>query len=388
MSLKILVVDDEPDEMLLITQQFEEKILDGTFVFIFANNGAEALEKLHEHSDIEIVLTDINMPVMDGISLLIEITKFNPLIKTVMVSAYSDMQNIRKAMNIGAFDFVTKPIDFDDLKLTLSKTIEAIENLKISLKDHVELIDIQNELKIAKKIQEEILPHNFVPIAGNNRFEVFGKTIPARLVGGDFFDFYPLSSNMIAIVIADVSGKGVPAALFMAIARTAIRCFSSPDHLVTETICKANRFLCEENESVMFVTLFYAVLNTDTGELNYVNAGHNPPIMISEDAALTEIGRYEGTPLGVDEGAEYISHRIIMKKNDFLFCYTDGVTEALDDNRNLFSEQRLHSILKESSGLPISETIDLVIDRINQFKGKAEQSDDITILCLRYLNGQ
>ena len=154
MTIKILSVDDEPDMEMLITQRFRRQIRDKSFEFIFATNGAEALERLDDHQDISLILSDINMPEMDGLTFL---TKFNdrknPYQKAVMVSAFNDMDNIRTAMNRGAFDFVTKPISFEDLETTLNRTIAHVGTLMASQLEHDQLVAIQNDLNIAQEIQ-------------------------------------------------------------------------------------------------------------------------------------------------------------------------------------------------------------------------------------------
>lgn len=385
MALKILIVDDEPDVSLLISQQFEEKIESGEFEFVFAENGMDALEKLSANPDIEIILTDINMPIMDGIELLNKVMQIDPLIKTVMVSAYSDMENIRKAMNRGAFDFLTKPINFEDLKVTLDRTIIEAKALRSSLQEHDRLIDIQKELEIAKKIQEAIIPHNFDPMPENKTFEIYGKTIPSRIVGGDFFDFFTVAPTKLGITIADVSGKGIPAALFMAMTRAAIRCFASQTVPVTDCVNQVNHFLCAENESSMFVTLFYCVFDTENENFHYCNAGHNPPLIISQDGKITEIGKYEGISLGILTNPDLKEKIIQLKKNDCIVFYTDGVTEAMNINGEMYSEERLEKLLLENNDKPLSVLVQNLLDDIKAFVKDADQSDDISILCFRYL---
>ena len=155
---KVLIVDDEPDLELLIRQRFRKKIRDGEFEFVFAHDGEEALSKLKEDVALDIVMSDINMPVMDGLTLLSRLSDLNRSLKTVIVSAYGDMQNIRTAMNRGAYDFLVKPIDFQDFEITLNKTIQELEAIKQGLRAREELTAIQHELSVASRIQQSILP--------------------------------------------------------------------------------------------------------------------------------------------------------------------------------------------------------------------------------------
>ena len=191
---KILVVDDEPDLQDLIRQKFRTKIKTNEYEFHFAENGSEALEKISSNGRIDLVLTDINMPVMDGLTLLLKISELNnKLLRSVIVSAYGDMENIRTAMNRGAFDFITKPIDLNDLEITIEKSLKEIEEYKHVLDAHNKLIAIQQELNIATTIQTSILPKTFPAFPDRNEFDIYAKMIPAKEVGGDLYDSELLS---------------------------------------------------------------------------------------------------------------------------------------------------------------------------------------------------
>src|ERR1051325_6158617 len=215
MPVKILVVDDEPDLELLIRQKFRRQIRNDEFRFVFAQNGVEALQKLEENADIEIVLTDINMPEMDGLSLLVRLNELNLLLKAVIVSAYGDMENIRTAMNRGAADFLTKPIDFQDLEITVNKTLKQLQVLKEAVQTHDQLLAIRHELEIARNIQQAILPRTFPAFPERKDFDLFAAMLPAREVGGDFYDFFLIDNDRLGFVIGDVSGKGVRGAIFL-----------------------------------------------------------------------------------------------------------------------------------------------------------------------------
>ena len=219
-AYKILVVDDEPDLEPLMLQRMRRDILAGRYKFVFAQNGVEALEKLHQDDDIDMVLSDINMPQMDGLTLLEQIPKVDPNIRSVIISAYGDMKNIRTAMNRGAFDFVTKPLDFEDLQVTIDRTLRNMAEWREALQSRDKLVALQNELEVARGMQQSILPTQF-PKEPN--YTVYGKMQPARNVGGDFFDVVHLSDGRLGLAVADVSDKGVPAALFMMSSRTLLK---------------------------------------------------------------------------------------------------------------------------------------------------------------------
>ena len=386
MHIKILVVDDEVDLEPLIKQRFRRKIREGTYEFLFAHNGLEALSKLLDHPEIGIILSDINMPEMDGLTLLMKLKELkNPSLKTVIVSAYGDMENIRTAMNRGAFDFLTKPINFEDLEITINKTLEEIRQIRKSMEEHHQLLSIQHDLETAREIQKAILPMNFPAFPYRKDFDVFATMEPAREVGGDFYDFFMIDNDRLGFVIGDVSGKGVTAAIFMAVSRTLIRATGLKGISVAECIEYANHLLCNESTSCMFVTVFYGILNTRTGEIEYVNAGHNPPWVIREDGTVEEVALTGGTVLGFLEDEKFDSKKIRMNPGDCLFLYTDGVTEAFNANNEAFGDNRLEDLLKQTGTKPVKELVDEAVEAVNQFTGNVPQSDDITMLAIRYL---
>src|SRR3954470_12846960 len=204
MPFKILVVDDEPDVELLIKQRFRRKIRDGEFEFEFALNGEDALEKLSADHSIDIVMSDINMPVMDGLTLLTQLSSLDRVLRTVMVSAYGDMQNIRIAMNRGAYDFLTKPIDFEDFETTVHKTIREIKGVREGHQARLQLTALENELNVASQIQQSMLPRKFPPFPEQKEFDIYAQMTAARSVGGDFYDFFMVDADRLGFVIGDV----------------------------------------------------------------------------------------------------------------------------------------------------------------------------------------
>ena len=324
---KILVVDDEPDLEPLMLQRMRRDIRRGQYEFVFAHDGNEALARLNEHEDVDMVLSDINMPGMDGLTLLEQIPHVYPEIRAVMVSAYGDMKNIRTAMNRGAFDFVTKPIDFADLRVTIERTLRHMMEWREALASRDKLVALQNELDVAQKIQQSVLPTEF-PIS--DIYEIDARMLAAREVGGDFYDVLRLENGRIGLSVADVSDKGVPAALFMMSALTLLKGsaigLGDPGAVLTEV----NDLLNEENEAAMFVTLFYAVFNPSNGLLNYANGGHNPPIIVHPDGTSTLLPATGGIALGVAPKFQYEESSVILDPGDTLVLYTDGVTEAMN----------------------------------------------------------
>jgi sigma-B regulation protein RsbU (phosphoserine phosphatase) len=386
-NVKIMVVDDEIDLEPLIRQKFRRQIRDGIYDFVFAHNGLEALTRLIEFPEIGIILSDINMPEMDGLTLLMKLKELkNPGLKTVIVSAYGDMENIRTAMNRGAFDFLTKPISFDDLEITINKTMEEIIQVRRSMEEHDQLIYIQQDLQTAHEIQQAILPKVFPPFPARTDFDIYAAMNAAREVGGDFFDFFMIDNDRLGFVIGDVSGKGVPAAIFMAVSRTLIRATGLKAIPTAECIHYVNNLLCNESVSCMFVTVFYGILNTATGELEYVNAGHNPPYMLTGDG-LSKVEMTGGTILGCIENFSYKSNKVMLAPGDRIFLYTDGVTEAFNKHDEAYGDKRLEMYLQRNIGSSLEDLVKGVVKEVNEHSTGVPQSDDITLLSISY-NGK
>lgn len=385
MAVKILSVDDETDLELLLTQFFRRKIRKGEYEFYFAHNGLEALQFLLKYPDISIILSDINMPEMDGLTLLAKINEMRvPSRKCIMVSAYGDMDNIRHAMNGGAFDFATKPIDLDDLQLTIDKAIEQIEYIKGAQKEHAELVDIQSDLSVAREIQQGILPRSFVrKMADSDLVDVFASMDAAKDVGGDFYDLFPIDDHRIGFAIADVSGKGVPAAIFMAVSHTLIKATGIRDLASNECIATVNDILCNESVGSMFVTVFYGIYDMQTGAIDYTCAGHNPPYILHADGSVEMLKTECNLVLGAVDGVTFKNQSLQLNFGDALVMYTDGVTEAENREHAQFGESRLEATLAELKGAPSKQIVETIKTKIREFTDGAAQSDDITQLVIR-----
>jgi len=387
MPTKILSVDDENDLELLLTQYFRRKIRKGEYEFSFAHNGLEALTMLLKNKDYDIILSDINMPEMDGLTLLTKINEMqNPALKCIMVSAYGDMGNIRQAMNNGAFDFATKPIDLDDLSLTIEKAIEQIQYIKAMQHEHNQLESLKGDLAVAREIQQAILPRIFPPFPENaGQLDIAASMNAAKDVGGDFYDFFRIDDDRIGFVIADVSGKGVPAAIFMAVSRTLIRATGIRGVCPSECITYSNELLAQESANFMFVTVFYGIYNIKTGEVTYTNAGHNPPYVMKADGSVEMFPLSKDLVVGAIDDFNFSQDTLTLDHGDTLLLYTDGVTEAINHTNEEFGEQRLEATLKRHTQDNCQEIVDSIKADVADFVGDTEQSDDITILAIKRL---
>ncbi|MCI7400299.1 MAG: SpoIIE family protein phosphatase [Prevotella sp.] len=388
MAVKILSVDDELDLEILLTQYFRRKIRKGEYEFSFAHNGLEALKMMLEKKDFDIILSDINMPEMDGITLLTKINEMrNPALKCIMVSAYGDMGNIRSAMNNGAFDFATKPIDLDDLSRTIEKAIEEIEFVRKSQQEHTQLVSIKSDLAVAGEIQQAILPQRFPPIEEMaDMVDLFATMTPAKEVGGDFFDFFKIDEKRLGFVIADVSGKGVPASIFMAVSRTLLRATGMRGIDTNECLNYVNNMLCHESIDSMFVTVFYGIYNTETGLVEYTNAGHNPPYVVRADGTVDALPMSENIVAGMFDDFTFTQSTLQLDKGDMLVLFTDGVTEAFNTSGEMFDEKGLETTLEnKGAGKSSHDICQEILKDVNDFSGKEPQSDDITLMAIRRL---
>ncbi len=386
MSLKILCVDDEAKIADLFRQKFRKQIRQNEMEFIFAENGLHALETLKQHEDISLVFSDIFMPKMDGLTLLEKLQELKiPNIRVIMVSAYGDMPNIRTAMNRGAFDFITKPIDFEDLEITLKKTIADIEAARQGSLAQKELSSIKEDLNVAQQIQLSLVPKVYPPFPERKDIELHGSMDAAKNIGGDLYDFFFIDQNRLGIVIGDVAGKGIPAALFMALSRTIIRVVALKGVFPDVCMQQSNDLLSKESVDSMFVTVFYGILDTRTGDFLYCNGGHNPPYILKNDGKCEMLEQTEDSMLGFMDGIDFHTKTIQLQKGESVYMYSDGVTEAMNKKNEEYTEKRLEKVLQRNYKKSLEEVNKAVVEDVKKFTKGAEQSDDITMLSLRYL---
>lgn len=243
---------------------------------------------------------------------------------------------------------------------------------------------IRTELKVASHIQEDMLPDSHTLLSGREEFTLRASMTPAKEVGGDFYDFFLLDEDRLAFLVADVSGKGVPAALFMVVAKTLLQNWTRNSDAADQVFSHTNRDLCRENKNGMFVTAWMGVLTLSTGRLVFVNAGHTRPLLKRKDGEYFFPEERCGFVLAGMEDTRYVQEELWMKPGDALFLYTDGVTEANDAKGGLYGEKRLKEALNRRPDSPPEETLKAVWEDVAQFQGEAEQFDDITMLCVRY----
>lgn len=246
---------------------------------------------------------------------------------------------------------------------------------------------IDRELEFARSIQHSAIPTVFPPYPGHSEFDIYATMDTAKEVGGDFYDFYFVGENRLGFLIADVSGKGIPAAMFMMTAKTIIKGYAESGKPVDEVFTTANEKLCESNDAGMFVTAWMGVLDTVTGKVEFANAGHNPPLVRHAGGGFEYLRSKPCFILAGMDGIKYRKNEFTLAPGDEIYLYTDGVTEATDSENNLYGEERLLALLNSIGDLSGEEICRAVKADIDAFVGDAPQFDDITMLYLKYNGG-
>ncbi len=271
-----------------------------------------------------------------------------------------------------------------DLKLATALATQAavsIENARLHA-EQLEQERIVKELEIAREIQQTLLPDSTPEIAG---IDVAGMSLPAKEVGGDFYDFIPGSEQHLGVVIADVSGKGVPAALFMALSRALMRANSLHDTQVAQAVMQTNRLILECTTSGLFVTLFYGIVNTEQRTFRYVSGGHNPPMLFRNATGTIEMLEADGIALGVLDEIELEEKEISLETDDIMVLYTDGVTESINSHEEEFGEERLCQLIQEHHALSANELIHKIEKTVMDFTEDEPQFDDFTLLVVKMI---
>ncbi len=261
------------------------------------------------------------------------------------------------------------------------RLVSLLNKLRDAMEQQATLISLQQELEIARTMQLSILPRS---APDTDAAEVSALMVPAKEVGGDFYDYFMMEDGRLALVVADVSGKGIPAAFFMAVSRTLLKNISQFMREPADIIEQLNDQLCAENEQMMFVTVFLGLLDLETGQLDYVNAGHNPPLIIRANGTTEMMPRGQNIALAAMDEVSFSQGKLQMGSGDILLLYTDGVTEAINPDGELFGEDRLLAWASQSHHL--SESLpEAIFAAVREFEAGANQADDITCVTARFL---
>jgi len=384
---RILVVDDVEDNRNLLIRRLERE---GFRDIVQAGDGEEALARIAGAS-FDLVLLDVMMPRCDGYQVLERLKGLGRLheLPVIVISALNEIDSVVRCIQLGAVDYLPKPFNPTLLRARVSASLDQ-KRLRDEVRAH--LTRLEEELNAARTLQMSMVPVDFPVPSAERPVEVFAFMEPAREVGGDLYDFFFTADGRLAFAIGDASGKGVPAAMFMARTKNLLRLVSSfmevggtlsPGDVLT----RVNQELCEGNPTMMFVTLFFGVFDPKSGEVLFSNAGHDPPCRL-DGKGVTLAGGAQGMALGIAPGGRYQTGSVRLAPGETLYLYTDGITEASDPADQLFGKDRLAAALQELSAAPLSGLVRGIVDSVRHFAQGAPQSDDITALAVRGVAGR
>ena len=432
----ILIVDDEE---MIVTSLESFFFLETDYDIIRFTSPLLALENIAE-TPVDLVIADYLMPEMNGIDFLLKFKEIYPEATRILLTGYADKENAIRAINeLGLYQYVEKPWENDELLVTVKNGLERqeliselqfqvekerrIRNLfqkyvpeelinEVLNPDHEsnlmedsdewsealnQLIEdleekqkIEQELQVAKEIQRHLLPESMPQIEG---VDIAAMNVPSTQVGGDYYDFIQIDEKRWGIMIADVSGKGIPAGILMGTTRSAFRTQLAlfPAHMtdmeieysVPLTIAKMNSFLYKDTESHKFVTIFYGILDVEKKSFTYTNAGHNPQLLYRPQDKTELLLTAGGIMVGVMEDVPFEKDTVVLNSGDALILYTDGVTDAINQEEEFFGEERFFLLVKEHCTLSAQELLDKIYSEIAAFSRGAPQFDDITLIVLK-----
>lgn len=378
---RALIADDQPDvltalRLLLRNAGYQTEAV---------TSPAEVLEAI-KHSDFDLVLMDLNYARdttsgQEGLDLITSIRALDSALPIVVLTAWGSVELAVEAMHRGGRDFVQKPWDNSQLLKSLNTQIELgrkkRHQRRLDAESRTESDKLHRELEEAQEIQAALMPKALPEIAG---FDIAFAWKPARVVGGDYFDVLKFSERHTALCIADVAGKGMPAALLMSNVQAVLKSFASDVVAPGELCARVNSVMCDNIVSHRFITCFYALLDTEKRKLSYTNAGHCPPMLIRDGACLRM--KEGGSVLGIFPDSPYLQGDIDLRRGDCLVLFTDGVTEARNAEGREFGEDRLQELLTSCHMLRAAELRNRIMEAVSEFS-EGEVYDDATLIIVR-----
>lgn len=380
----VLAVDDTPENLDVV-----KGILSADYRIKAATNGEAALRIVDKQLP-DIILLDIMMPGMSGLEVCQRL-KSDPRtadIPIIFLTAKDQTEDEAEGFELGAADYILKPVNPPILKARV-KTHVALKQSRDSLQEASEALArakerMELELKVGRDIQKSMLPTMGL---ARPELTLAASMEAAREVGGDFYDYYMLGEHQMYFCVADVSGKGVASALFMAMTKMLIKSRTPDDLTPAKIISRVNSELGDDNPECMFVTIFLGVVDLRTGEVAFTNAGHNPPLVRRASGVVDVIDERHGPVAGIMPGEDYGEGVISLAPGDTLLVFTDGVTEAMDVDEQLYGDERLLDVVRQCPDSAAQTIVDLVNASVEDFASGAEQADDITMIAVQY-NGQ
>ena len=379
----LLIVDDNEDNRYTLSRRLKRE---GYSKLETAENGRMALEHLRSRK-IDLVLLDIMMPEMNGYEVLEQMKADAELrhIPVIMISAVDEIDSVVRCIELGADDYLAKPFNPTLLRARVGACLDK-KRMRDDIIRHVKRME--RDLEAARDIQLSMVPVDFPVATSEQPLDVYATLQPAYEVGGDFYDFFWLAPDRLCVMVADVSDKGATAALHMARAKASIKFLCGREASgympnAAELMEVIDRELSRENPHAMFITMLLALVNTGSGEVEWCNAGHNPAYVMNPDGAVSELAGESGIPVGIDPKFFRDPQSVQLPPGASLFLYTDGVTEAMNAQKELYGNERLEATLAQCATLGPREVIDSVLASVRTFAAGARPSDDITMLVCR-----
>jgi len=383
---KIIVIDDELDILDLVQISLEA---DG-FEVITASSGKEALAKIRQELP-DLILLDLMMPEMDGYEVMnvLQSDKQTRNVPIIMLTALAQSDDKVKGLSEGAYDYITKPFELKELTARVNAVLKReqkakyINPLMSAMGDSFTEKGVEQlgyHLETATQIQQRLLPKE-APQYEN--IEITGDLKPSMMVAGDFYDFIPLDDDRLGIAIADVNGKGVPAAMLMVMAQTVLRLVCREEDSPSAVIKRINDFLAIDTELGVYTTMVYGILDVKSSKFTYSNGGHCPPIRANSQKDSVDFLDKGGLLLGIFDHAEFEEETLTIETGDTLVFYTDGITEAENTSEEMYGMQRLVDFTVKNAALGAEELSNKMKNDLIEFTSTSQRSDDLTIVVIK-----
>ena len=379
--ITILIIDNDPDTRATIESWSDGSAVSGLHEFLFASTDADALRVIGGPQPVDMVVINIDAEELSGMELFLRVEKKDTRFPRIALTGGADLHRIRGAMADGAVEFILKPLVLDDMMETVGRVFAQVERRRKNWIERADYMALRREISAAAEMQNRFLPKTFPQFDG---LDVFARTKPARDVGGDFFDVISLDADRVMVLVADVAGKSVPAAFYMAISRTLLHTLVIQGASPGDCLAQANAALCSYEIPGMFVSVMCVLMDTVNRTICYSDGGHLPFLMRHGDSPTpTRVGKSGGPVLGVVQDATYAEETIQMTSGDCLLLYSDGISEAFNEDRIQYGMDRLVNCFARNTHQSAKAVAMSVFDDVESHASDLEQSDDITVLCVR-----
>lgn len=375
---RILIVDDVKANVDVLVEALRDE-----YKLSVALDGGNALKQVEKNPP-DLILLDIMMPGIDGYEVCSRLREAPATreIPVMFLSALEDVQDKARGFEVGGNDYLTKPFEILEVKARVRSLLKA--------KSYADAIKaaMERDLSIAREIQMGILPADLTPCTKGTGLDIFAMMEPAKQVGGDLYEVLRVDDDHVAVIVGDVSGKGIPAALFMAVTMTLVRTMARQFKQPDEILRRLNDELAAQNPRGMFVTVACLVFDLRSGQVTGASAGHGPLVLLRADQTSRPVFPSTGMVAGLFPDRPFTCEYLQLKPGDTLVLFTDGVTDAADTRADTFGDERVLECLQSAPGRSARETVEAVLGAVREFSAGAPQFDDITLLAVRYVPGE